>query len=280
MARSSAPKSGGPGRRGIARASLGLAVAGAALATGRRQAAAQTVDELIRKGKLAVAVDTTTPPYGLLGSQLQPEGFDIDLARLIGASLKQPVDFVTVNSPGRIPALLTNRADLVVSIFSITAERAQQVAFTNPYCGQSTVIIAPKSRQVRGLPDLAGMRVALTRGATEDGILTAAQQKGLGVNISRFDDYPSTTQAMLSGQVDAMAGGDYGDIYLKKSAQGEEFELKFPLRSFHFGIGLRRGNPDLLHWLNTFLYTIKNDGTLEELSQKWRKAPLPQLPVF
>jgi polar amino acid transport system substrate-binding protein len=87
-------------------------------------------------------------------------------------------------------------------------------------------------------------------------------------------------QAMLSGQVDLQGGGDYGDIYLRKNNAGEAFEMKFPLQCFHFGVGIRRNQPDLLHWLNTFIYTVKNDGTLEELSQKWRKAPLPALPVF
>jgi len=268
------------GRRNMARAAVALAAAGAALAGRSREAAAQTVDDLLRKGKLTVAIDTTTPPYGMLDQSMEPSGFDIDLARLIGASLKVPVEFVTVNSPGRIPALLTNRVDMVVSIFSITAERAQQVAFTIPYCGQSTVVLAPKSKHITGLKDLANMKVAVTRGATEDGLLTNAAKNIPGLTILRFDDYPSTTQAILSGQADAAGGGDYGDIYLKKSSNGEDFELKFPLRSFHFGIGIRRGNPDLLHWLNTFIYTVKNDGTLEDLSQKWRKAPLPQLPVF
>ncbi len=55
---------------------------------------------------------------------MQPSGFDIDLANLIAKALGVKIEFVTVNSPGRIPALLTNRVDMVVSIFSITAERA------------------------------------------------------------------------------------------------------------------------------------------------------------
>lgn len=268
------------GRRNIARGALGLLAAGAALTARSGEAAAQTVDDILKKGKLAVAIDTTTAPYAALGASMQPEGFDIDLANLIAKSLKVPIEFVTVNSPGRIPALLTNRVDMVVSIFSITAERAQQVAFSIPYCGQSTVLVAPKGKDIKSVKDLAGMKVAVTRGAMEDIILTQDAPSIPGLAILRFDDYPSTTQAMLSGQVDAMGGGDFGDIYLKKSSSGEAFENKFPLRAFHYGIGIRRGNPDLLHWLNTFIYTVKNDGTLEGLSQKWRKAPLPPLPVF
>jgi polar amino acid transport system substrate-binding protein len=268
-------------RRSIARGAFGIAAIGAALMTRSQPAAAQTVDDLIKKGKLTVAIDTTTPPYAMLDEQLQPQGYDIDVAKMIAKSLSVPIEFVTVNSPGRIPALLTNRVDMVVSIFSITPERAQQVAFTIPYAGQSSVLVAPKSLVAHDANDLAGKKVAVTRGAMEDIVLTqlAKNVKG-GITILRFDDYPSTAQAMLSGQVDAMGGGDYGDIYLKKSSGGDDFEQKFPLHAFHFGIGIRRGNPDLLHWLNTFIYYYKNDGTLNDLSLKWRKQPLLPLPTF
>ncbi len=208
-------------RRTAARAALGLAAAGAALMTGTRPASAQNVDEIIKKGKLVVAIDTTTAPYAALGTTMEPEGFDIDLARLMAKSLNVPIEFVTVNSPGRIPALLTNRVDMVVSIFSITPERAQQVAFSIPYCGQSSVVLAPKGEPIKSVADLVGKKVALTRGAMEDVVLTAEAKKYPGITLLRFDDAPSVAQAMLSGQVDAMGGGDFGDIYLKKSATGD-----------------------------------------------------------
>ncbi|MBB5752191.1 transporter substrate-binding domain-containing protein [Prosthecomicrobium pneumaticum] len=251
---------------------VGVAFAGAA--------AAQTPDEIIAKGKLVVAIDTTTPPYGMVDETMQPAGFDIDFANSIGKALGVPVEFVTVTSPGRIPALLTNRVDMVVSIFSITPERALQIAFSIPYAGQSAVVIAPKSASIKGHADLVGKKIGVTRGTGEDGLLTTAAEKNPGIEILRFDDYASLLQAMLSGQIDAMGGGDYGDIYLKKSAQGDDFEMKYVLRSFFFGVGIRKGNPELLQWLNTFIYFQKNNGALDELSMKYRKTPLPPLPVF
>ncbi len=256
-----------------------LAIAVAALFAVSAQA--QTVDDIIKKGTLVVAIDTTTPPYGMLDTAMAPSGFDIDLANLIAKSLGVKLEFVTVNSPGRIPALLTNRVDIVVSIFSITAERAQQVWFTNPYAGQCSAVVGPKNVVAKSLDDLKGKKIAVTRGTPEDSITTAwSKEHGDAIGVLRFDDYPSTMQAMLSGQVDIMGGGDYGDIYLRKSAAGEGFEMKFPLRCFHFGIGVRRGQTDLLKWLNTFVYTVKTDGTVDARSMKWRTAPLPALPVM
>jgi polar amino acid transport system substrate-binding protein len=243
-------------------------------------ARAVTTDEIISRGKVIIAIDTTTAPYGMVDANMQPSGFDIDVANLVGKALGVPVEFVTVTSPGRIPSLLTNRVDMVISIFSITAERALQVAFSIPYAGQSSVVLAPKSVEIAGPEDLVGLKVGVTRGTGEDGLLTAQAEKTPGIEILRFDDYASISQAMLSGQIDAMGGGDYGDMYLQKSAKGEDFELKYILKSFYFGIGVRKDSPELLQWLNTFIFTLRSDGTLEALSQKHRGAPLPALPTF
>ena len=109
----------------------------------------------------------------MIDANNQPTGIDIEVANLIGKNLKVPVEFVTVNSPGRIPALLSNRVDMVVAIFSITAERALQVAFSIPYAGQSAVLIAPKATSIKGPDDLKGLKVGVTRGALEDGAADA-----------------------------------------------------------------------------------------------------------
>src|SRR5690349_4865473 len=89
----------------------GLALAAATLAP--LAAAAQSVADIISRGKLIIAIDTTTPPYGFLDDKLEPTGFDIEIAQKMGEALKVPVEFVTVTSPGRIPALLTHQVDVV-----------------------------------------------------------------------------------------------------------------------------------------------------------------------
>lgn len=243
-------------------------------------ATAQTVDEIISRGKVIVAIDTTTPPYGFLDAELKPTGFDIEVAEMMAKALGVSVEFVTVTSPGRIPSLLTKQVDAVISIFSITPERAIQIDYSIPYAGQSAVVIAPKSTSISSHADLVGKKVGLTRGTAEDGILTAAAEANPGIEILRFDDYASLLQAMVSGQIDAMGGGDYGEIYLKKAQNGDDFEQKYPLRTFYFGIGVAKDNHNLRQWINTWLFTMKANGTLEELSMKYRNQPLPDLPAF
>jgi polar amino acid transport system substrate-binding protein len=242
-------------------------------------AAAQTVDEIIKRGKVIVGVNTTTPIFGLVGSDGQPEGYDPDVARLVGKYLGVQVEFVPVTGANRLPFLLTSRVDMVIALFGITPERAQQIWFSMPYATEAATLVAPASRAVKTVDDLAGLRVGVPRGAMQDLILTpqAAAKK---INLMRFDDEATALQALISGQIDVVGTGLLVNRTLNRNDPGKNYEVKIVLRPLHFGIGIRRGQIDLLQWLNTFVYTIKNNGELDAISRKWRQLPLESLPVF
>src|SRR5262245_19265292 len=112
-------------------------------------AVAQTVDEIIKRGKVIVGVNTTTPIFGLMGKDGEPEGYDPDVARLLGKYLGVPVEFVSVTGANRIPFLLSGRVDLVIALFGITPERALQVSFSMPYASEAATLVGPASRKVR-----------------------------------------------------------------------------------------------------------------------------------
>src|SRR5258708_12764385 len=107
---------------------LGLAVAGP-----QHRAAAQTVDDIIKRGKIIVGVNTTTPIFGLVGSDGQPEGYDPDVARLVGKYLGVPVEFVPVTGANRLPFLLTNRVATVTALFGITPQPPQPLSLSTPH---------------------------------------------------------------------------------------------------------------------------------------------------
>jgi polar amino acid transport system substrate-binding protein len=252
---------------------------GFALSTLASPAAAQTVDEIIKRGKVVVGVNTTTPIFGLIGTDGQPEGYDPDVARLVGKYLGVQVEFVPVTGANRLPYLLTSRVDMVIALFGITPERAQQIWFSIPYATEAAVLVAPASRAVKTVDDLGGLRVGVPRGAMQDLILTpqAAAKK---INLMRFDDEATALQAMVSGQIDVVGTGLLVNRTLNRNDPGKNYEVKIVLRPLHFGIGVRRGQTELLQWLNTFVYTIKNNGELDAISRKWRQLPLEAMPVF
>jgi polar amino acid transport system substrate-binding protein len=256
-------------------------IAGALLLLGaaaHRPAAAQTIDEIVSRGTINIGVLVDLPPYGLLNDQQQPDGYDIEVAKLIGSYLGVKVNLVQLTSPNRIPFLLTNKVDLLVATFGITPERSKTVMFSIPYSAIENVVFGIKGKAITKLDDLKGLRVGVPRGSVQDVLLT--KSLGASVKMSRFDDDPSTYQALLAGQVDAVAEtGLTGDQFYAQHPEGN-VERKFILLQQPNGITMRKDQWNLRQWVNTFVYFTKNDGELNALYEKWFKKPLPNLPTF
>lgn len=242
-----------------------------------QRAAAQTVDEITRRGELVVAIDLTNPPWGFLDAQQQPAGFDPAFAALVAERLGVKLRIERVTSPTRIPFLNSGRADVVISTLSVTAERARQVWFTAPYAPNPLLLIAEKSKPWRSYADLNGVRIAVPRGSPQDLTVT---RMAPGANIMRFDDDASVQQALLTGQADMLGGGILVPATLNRMAPGREYEGKIVLNELFMSMAVRKGNADLLQFLNTFIFLVKQSGELDALTQRHLGVPAGVLPVF
>jgi len=96
-----------------------------------------------------VAVDPTSAPFGTTGTDGQPAGYDVDVAKLVAKYMGVQLELVPVTSTNRIPFLLTNRVDMVISLFSITPERALQVWFSDPYAVVGTIVVRAQREDVQ-----------------------------------------------------------------------------------------------------------------------------------
>lgn len=255
-----------------------LAVAGALMAAAVAYAApsaAQTVDEIKSKGKLTVGMLVDFPPFGITTSDGKPDGYDADVAKLMAKHMGVPVEIVPVTGPNRIPYLLTNKVDLLVASLGITAERAKQVQFSEPYAAIEIGLVAPAAAKIKEAADLSGKRVGVARASTQDNALTAAAPKD--ARIMRFDDDASAVQAMLSGQVDALGLSNVVAKEIKKLAPQANYEMKFVLNRQVQGIAMRQGQDALLKWVNDFIAQAKANGELNTIHQKWLGSDLPPL---
>lgn len=241
-------------------------------------ARAQSLDDISKRGKLLVAMDTTYQPYASMDNEMKAVGFEVEIAKLMAQSLGVTLEVVPVNSTNRIPFLLTNKADITLSTLTITAARAKQVMFSIPYTTVGFDVIADKSRRIAAAADLGGLKVGVIRGGAADPLLIAVAPKN--ATIVRLDDVAGCMQALLSGQVDAIAEGSLIPAKMNQAQGSDKFEKKFALAESHLGMGVRRGSFDLLQWINTFIYTMKQSGKLNELHQTFLGYPTPPLPTF
>lgn len=248
-----------------------LALTGAAVAQ-----AANTLDEIVARGKLVVGVSLSTPPYGMTDENMKPAGFDVAIANLIARDLGVELEILDQVSQARIPNLTGNNVDIVISSLGITAERAKAIWYTNAIYVDEQMVIAPTSAALNSLEDLVGKRVGVTRSTTNDTIITEKAVEG--TNIQRFDDDAATNQALFSGQVDAIVSGVAAANAINKET--DQFQRKFAVRQSPMGIGVRRGDSDLHQWLNTEIMLLWNSGEIQAAQQEWLGIVNEELPRF
>jgi len=256
---------------------LVLAAALAAVGTLALPAFAQSaLDAIVAKKSIQIAVPTDFPPYGFVGTDLQPQGLDIDMARYIGAKLGVKVELLPVTSANRIPYLQTKKADLVISTLGKNAEREKVIDFTAAYSPFFQAVFAPKSVNVKGAADLAGKTVGVTRGAIEDMELTKIAPAS--ADIKRFEDNNVTVSAFVSGQVQTIATGAAvaGNMMLRNP--GLNAEYKFLLKDSPNFIGVAKGEDKLRAKVNEIIAGAKATGDLDKLAQKWLGRPAGELP--
>jgi polar amino acid transport system substrate-binding protein len=246
-------------------------------ATVATSAMAANLDEILKRGKVLIAIDTNNPPWGMMDTSMQPDGYDVSVAKLLAKYMGVQLEIVPVTSQNRIPYVLSGKADMVMSSLTITPQRALQIGFSIPYCTQESIVMAPADTNVKSFADLAGKKVSVVRGAIQDPMITQLADKA---TIMRYDNDASTIQALMTKQVDATATGFLIPAQTNKLQPGAHYEKKLSLGVQHFGIGVRRNDTDLLQWVNTFIYHVRQNGELAAIFQKYAGQELQPMPSF
>lgn len=256
---------------------LAAALLAAALPGLAAVAHAQTaLDDVMAKKLIRIAIPTDFPPYGFVGTDLKPQGLDIDTANLIAAKLGVAVELVPVTSANRIPYLQTKKAELVISTLGKNPEREKVIDFSAAYSPFFQAVFAAKTLNVKSAADLAGKTVGVTRGAIED--LELSKVAPQSADIKRFEDNNGTVSAFVSGQVQVIAtGASVAGNMMARNPQLDT-EYKFVLKDSPNFIGLNKGEDKLRAKVNEILAAAKAAGELDKLAQKWLGRPAGELP--
>ena len=237
-----------------------------------------TLDRIIREKKIRVTAEVTSPPFGILDKDNQPDGSEIATARQLAKDMGVELELVQVTAPQRIPALLAGRADVAISSLSITLDRAKTVMFAPPHGALSIVLAGGKGKQIRNAGEMAGKKIGLTRATLEEA--TVPKIAPPGTNIVMFDDIASTLQAMVSGQVDAAGMSAFTAKSVADRNPKANLENKFTVTTAFYAAAVRPGDHDLLQFLRTWIFLGKNNGTLASIYKKYTEIDLVTLPLI
>ena len=235
----------------------------AAVETDAEFEAGTTMAELNEAGAITIGTKYDQPGFGLLNPSGTPEGFDVEIGKIVAAKLGIPEDgitFVETVSANREPFLQNGQADIVVATYTINDKRKEVVDFAGPYyvAGQDIMVAAGNPLGIAGPEDLAGKNVCSVEGSTPaENIRTNYPE----ATLTLFDVYSKCADALTNGQVDAVTTDN---VILTGLVAGnpEGFELVGnPFTEEPYGIGLAKGDQEFRDFINDTLEESFEDGS-------------------
>lgn len=235
---------------------------------------ANALEEIQKRGEIHVATDLSIPPSGMLDASMKPVGSDVETAELLAKDWGLKLKFIETTGATRIPNLQTGKADIVISTLSVTPQRAQVIDFSRAYAGLRSVIGAPAATKISDWADLKGHAITVTRGTTQDSMLTKDAAKN-GITIQRYDDDATMVTAAVSGQAYAVATSATLVNQINKQNPKLAFEPKMTLTVFDLAIGLKKNEPELKAKLDEWIAANLKNGKLNAIYEKYHGEPIP-----
>jgi arginine/ornithine transport system substrate-binding protein len=225
--------------------------------------------------KVRIGVEGAYPPFSYVTPQGELAGFDIDIAKALGAAMGAEVTLVAQDWDGIIPALLAKKYDAIIASMSVTEERKQKVAFSNKYYQTPAKFIIKKGAMAEFTPEaMKGKRVGVQRATIHDRYLT--DNYGNDVEIKRYGTQDEAYLDLTAGRVDMLLADSVAlsDGFLKKP-EGADYQFIGPdltdERWFGNGAGIaiRKEDTDLVELFNKAIEQIRSDGTYQAIQDKY-----------
>lgn len=234
-----------------------------------------TMAELSEAGSITVGTKFDQPLFGLVGPNGVPEGFDVEVAKLIAEKLGIPEDGIewkeTV-SQNREAFIETGEVDIVVATYTINDDRKERISFAGPYYEAGQSILTLKSNEdIQGPDDLAGKKVCTVSGSTPEKNLL---ENFPDAEVVPFGTYSECLEPLANGQVDAVSTDNV--ILAGFAANDETLEVRGePFTEEPYGIGLAKDDDEFRMWINDALEEMYEDGSWTEAWEATAGTVLP-----
>jgi glutamate transport system substrate-binding protein len=225
-----------------------------------------TLGKIQAKGEITIGVKFDVPPFGVKNPQSgEVEGFDVEMGKAVAAKLGVKPKFIEAISDNRIPFLQDGTADLILSTMTINEERVQEIDFSDPYFIARGRILVPGDSDIAGIDDLAGKNVCTALGSTYEATL---KEQAPEAKLKLVDSYSECLELIQNGAVDAVSTDDV--ILTGMIIQDDTLKLVGePLTQEPYGAGIKKGESEMVSFVNDVFQEIKDNGTWDKLHQEW-----------
>ena len=223
--------------------------------------------ELAEAGSITVGTKFDQPGFGLRNPQTQqPEGFDVEIAKIIAAELGIPedgIEWVETVSANREPFIQNGQVDIVAATYTINDKRKEVVDFAGPYyvAGQDIMVAKGNPEGIEGPEDLAGKTVCSVEGSTPAEKIRTDYPEA---QLTTFDVYSKCADALANGQVQAVTTDNVILTGLVAGSNGAFELVGNPFTEEPYGIGLAKGDDEFRNFINDVLEQSFEDGSWAE----------------
>lgn len=220
--------------------------------------------------KIVAGLDDTFAPMGFRDDKGEIVGFDVDMAKAISKEIGVPVEFKPIDWASKESELNSGRIDVIWNGLSMTEERKKVLDFTNPYLNNKQVYAVRADSPIQSAADLKGKNVCAQEGST--GQTAIEKQQGLKESFGTWKLYPDFTSCFMdleSGRMDALVGDSVLINYYMQKKPGQYRVLPDLVANEQFGIGVKKGNKQLLDLLNDGIKKVQANGEAAKISEKW-----------
>ncbi|MGA1862005.1 transporter substrate-binding domain-containing protein [Deferribacter thermophilus] len=232
-----------------------------------------TLNQILKRGELRVGLESGYKPFEMTAKNGEIIGFDVDIAKVMAKAMGVKLKLVNTAWDGIIPALITDKFDIIMSGMTITQERNLQVNFADPYIivGQTLLIHKKDAGKIKSYKDLNNPKYVIASKLGTTGYF-AAKKYIPKAKINAFETEADAFQDFINGKADAFVYDLPLCAYYYSIYKDKVVFLDKPFTYEPLGWAIKKGDPDFLNWLNNFLRQIKGDGTYDKIYDKWFKS--------
>ena len=246
---------------------LGLVAmaAAATLAASLPASAQNTLEAVKQKGVLVAGSSAEYPPFEYVADG-KLVGYDVDMAEEITRRMGVKVAWEKIDFKGIVAALVAKRVDALITALTWTPERAERIAFSEPYFDAGIGAITPQASTIQKVEDLAGRKVGVQLGSSGERYV----RDTMGAKVAQLLTYDSIVLAindLKNGRVDAVVNPLPVLRYAVRTDRGFRYTDVWDSRVV--GINTRLEDKELLAEINGHLRDLKNEGLLAKLETKW-----------
>jgi glutamate transport system substrate-binding protein len=248
--------------------------------------AGSTMARLAEAGTITIGTKFDQPGFGLANPQGVPEGFDVEVAKIVAGGLgiaPQDIEWKETVSANRESFIQNGDVDIVVATYTINDARKQLIDFAGPYyvAGQDIMVATGNPLGIEGPDDLAGKRVCSVEGSTPAQNIRDNYPEA---QLTLFDVYSKCADALRNGQVDAVTTDNVILTGLVQGGQGAFELVGNPFTEEPYGIGLTKGDDEFRAFINDTLEQAFQDGSWAAAWDRTAGAitgePAPQPPTI